>query len=47
MLTPNYGGKRPWDTSLVHTHGPSDLTEDELTMLDQMWNGDHSKSTPH
>jgi hypothetical protein len=47
MLTPNYGGKRPWDTSLVRTYGPSDLTEDELTMLDQVWNRDHSESTPH
>ncbi|CAL9327282.1 hypothetical protein SUDANB180_07778 (plasmid) [Streptomyces sp. enrichment culture] len=47
MLTPNYGGKRPWDTSLVRTYGPSDLTEEEFTTLDRIWNRDHSQSTPN
>ncbi|MGW3622976.1 hypothetical protein [Streptomyces sp. NPDC000880] len=38
LLTPRHDGHRPWDTTMVRTHGPSQLTEGELRAFDQVWN---------
>ncbi|MEV5898394.1 hypothetical protein [Streptomyces sp. NPDC052127] len=38
MLTPNYGGRRPWDTTMARTWGSSQLTEDDLAGLNRLWN---------
>lgn len=38
LLTPPRDGRRPWDTSTVRWHGPSDLDEEELRRLDRLWN---------
>ncbi|MFI8164195.1 hypothetical protein ACIF6I_33970 [Streptomyces microflavus] len=37
MLTPNYGGKRPWDTMLVKVVGPSRLTPEQVSEFGQLW----------
>lgn len=38
MLTPNLNGRRPWETTMVRTYGPSGLTDEEINMYDQLWN---------
>ncbi|MGW0817056.1 hypothetical protein ACWD00_28080 [Streptomyces viridiviolaceus] len=38
MLTPNYSGTRPWDTTMARTYGPSDLTEEEVAAYSQLCN---------
>ncbi|WP_093896632.1 hypothetical protein [Streptomyces sp. Ncost-T10-10d] len=37
MLTPNYSGKRPWDTTLVKILGPSHLTPEEVGEFGKLW----------
>ncbi|MGW6457468.1 hypothetical protein ACWF94_16370 [Streptomyces sp. NPDC055078] len=38
LLTPNYSGRRPWDTTMARIQGPSDLTPEEVIAFDQLWN---------
>ncbi|MGX1676024.1 hypothetical protein [Streptomyces sp. NPDC055400] len=38
LLTPNYDGSRPWDTTMIRTHGPSGLTAEEVRDFGQLWN---------
>jgi hypothetical protein len=38
LLTPNYTGRRPWDTTMASLQGPSNLTPEEVTAYGQLWN---------
>jgi hypothetical protein len=38
MLTPNYSGKRPWDTTMLRVFGASQLTEEEVAQFSELWN---------
>ncbi|MGI5401491.1 hypothetical protein ACQEVG_19020 [Streptomyces sp. CA-135486] len=38
LLTPNYSGRRPWDTTMFRTYGPSDLSDDEVATFSGVWN---------
>jgi hypothetical protein len=37
LLTPNDRG-RPWNTTMIRVHGPSDLTPEEVTEFGRLWN---------
>ncbi|MGW0839378.1 hypothetical protein ACWD26_04295 [Streptomyces sp. NPDC002787] len=43
LLTPNHSGKRPWNTTTIRVHGPSQLSEEEVAQFGELWN--HSLST--
>lgn len=38
LLTPRHDGYRAWDTTMVRTHGESDLTEEEPSTFGNLWN---------
>ncbi|WP_433894211.1 hypothetical protein [Streptomyces sp. CA-111067] len=38
LLTPHYGGRRPWNTTMIRTHGRSNLTSEQVAELDRLWN---------
>jgi hypothetical protein len=38
MLTPIADRGRPWNTTMVRTHGPSSLTPEEFHEFKQIWN---------
>lgn len=37
LLTPNYSGTRPWDTTLVKILGPSHLSPEEVSEFEALW----------
>ncbi|MFB7311872.1 hypothetical protein [Streptomyces sp. NPDC056192] len=39
LITPRYDGVRPWDTSTVRVHGDLHLSEEELRVYSEGWNG--------
>jgi hypothetical protein len=36
LLTPTHSG-RPWNTTMIRTHGPSNLRPEEVTEFDRLW----------
>ncbi|MFG2271053.1 hypothetical protein ACGFNY_15035 [Streptomyces chartreusis] len=37
MLTPNYSGNRPWDTTMFRVFGASQLTDEEVAQFSELW----------
>ncbi|WP_449339608.1 hypothetical protein [Streptomyces chartreusis] len=38
VLTPNYSGNRPWDTTMFRVFGASQLTDEEVAQFSELWN---------
>jgi hypothetical protein len=42
LLTPHYSGRRPWNTTMIRTHGRSNLSPEAVTEFDRLWNHNSS-----